>query len=383
VEYRQYTEISVRREISLGGETKYTINGSWATVERVKNFFRSVGLNVNNPNFLIMQGRITRVTYMKPEELLSLVSETSWLNTYEDGQRAVARLSKKVMLLKQIQNYCDNDFIPKFERAQKEKEEYDAWARKNDQLQTLAQRLTCRMYLDLSAQELPELLRDLCTKLNTLDLEVRHYKEAMCKHKDTVRRLVNKRTETKYEEEVLQMLKIYYIGLKARLYGHKEDLKSLSQEATKLAEELAKGREWRLARAQEAKSMELEADSASTKHRHLTEEVTDLYIKLAATRAGTSVHPVRELEHRIAMKNQDIDRKHHETLQITQQIDQCAEDIRKKEENLARTKAREPVSTEDLKAEMQQLEERIEQQMALTAAVRPAGSRSCGRNGLI
>jgi len=369
VEYQQCTEISVRREISLGGETKYTINGTRATGERVKGFFQSVGLNVNNPNFLIMQGRITQVIHMKPEELLSLVSETSGINTYEAGKRkAVAKLNKKHTLLKQIQDYFDHDLVPKLERARKEKEEYDAWARENDKLQVLDQRLTCRRFLDLAAQaqELPELLRDIGNKLKTVDLEMRHCEEAMGKHNDTVGRLAKKRTgnsqETKDEEEALQTLKRDYTGLKTMLNGYKEDLKSLGKDAKKLEEELAKGRERRLALKQEAKAMELEENSASTKHKNLTEEVTDLQTKLAAAKAGTSVDPVRELEHRIAMKNQDIDRKDHEMLQITQQMDQCAEDIRKKEENLARTKAnsREQVTTEDLKAEIQQLEETME-----------------------
>jgi structural maintenance of chromosome 2 len=36
----------------------------------VQNLFHSVQLNVNNPHFLIMQGRITKVLNMKPPEIL-------------------------------------------------------------------------------------------------------------------------------------------------------------------------------------------------------------------------------------------------------------------------------------------------------------------------
>jgi structural maintenance of chromosome 2 len=35
-----------------------------------QNLFHSVQLNVNNPHFLIMQGRITKVLNMKPPEIL-------------------------------------------------------------------------------------------------------------------------------------------------------------------------------------------------------------------------------------------------------------------------------------------------------------------------
>jgi len=37
------------------------INGVNAQNSRVSDLFRSVGLNVNNPHFLIMQGRVTKV----------------------------------------------------------------------------------------------------------------------------------------------------------------------------------------------------------------------------------------------------------------------------------------------------------------------------------
>ena len=45
------------------------INGTSVQNSRVQDFFRSVQLNVNNPHFLIMQGRITKVLNMKPPEV--------------------------------------------------------------------------------------------------------------------------------------------------------------------------------------------------------------------------------------------------------------------------------------------------------------------------
>ena len=46
-----------------------------ANCSRVQNLFHSVQLNVNNPHFLIMQGRITKVLNMKPAEILSMLEE--------------------------------------------------------------------------------------------------------------------------------------------------------------------------------------------------------------------------------------------------------------------------------------------------------------------
>jgi len=56
-------------QVVIGGKNKYLINGHNAQKGRVENFFHSVQLNVNNPHFLIMQGRITKVLNMKPREV--------------------------------------------------------------------------------------------------------------------------------------------------------------------------------------------------------------------------------------------------------------------------------------------------------------------------
>jgi len=49
------------------------INGIAATNQKVADLFQSVSLNINNPHFLIMQGRITKVLNMKPPEVCLVV----------------------------------------------------------------------------------------------------------------------------------------------------------------------------------------------------------------------------------------------------------------------------------------------------------------------
>jgi hypothetical protein len=49
------------RQVVVGGKNKYLINGQAVQASQVQNLFHSVQLNVNNPHFLIMQGRITKV----------------------------------------------------------------------------------------------------------------------------------------------------------------------------------------------------------------------------------------------------------------------------------------------------------------------------------
>lgn len=67
--YEKCREIMVSRQVVVGGKNKYMINGKAVINKKVSDLFCSVQLNINNPNFLIMQGRITKVLNMKPAEV--------------------------------------------------------------------------------------------------------------------------------------------------------------------------------------------------------------------------------------------------------------------------------------------------------------------------
>ena len=49
------------RQIALPNISKYLLNGHKAPQQTIQTLFQSVQLNINNPNFVIMQGRITKV----------------------------------------------------------------------------------------------------------------------------------------------------------------------------------------------------------------------------------------------------------------------------------------------------------------------------------
>lgn len=84
---------------------------------RVADLFRSVGLNVNNPHFLIMQGRITKVLNMKPGEvcsflwndqlvlikILGMIEEAAGTKMYDQKRnQAVSNMEKKDVRLDDI-----------------------------------------------------------------------------------------------------------------------------------------------------------------------------------------------------------------------------------------------------------------------------------------
>ncbi|XP_013146590.1 PREDICTED: structural maintenance of chromosomes protein 2-like, partial [Papilio polytes] len=79
----------------MGGKNKYLINGINVQNKRVSDMFCSVQLNVNNPHFLIMQGRITKVLNMKPPEILSMVEEAAGTRMYEAKKQAAQKTIEK------------------------------------------------------------------------------------------------------------------------------------------------------------------------------------------------------------------------------------------------------------------------------------------------
>jgi structural maintenance of chromosome 2 len=79
--YTELPKIDVTRTIE-NSKSKYYINGKTETAEKVKSLFCSVKLNINNPHFLIMQGRVTKVINMKPKEVLGLIEEAAGISLY-------------------------------------------------------------------------------------------------------------------------------------------------------------------------------------------------------------------------------------------------------------------------------------------------------------
>ncbi|NXF45400.1 SMC2 protein, partial [Oceanites oceanicus] len=105
-------ELTITRQVISGGRNKYFINGVNATNNRVQDLFCSIGLNVNNPHFLIMQGRITKVLNMKPPEVLAMVEEAAGTRMYESKKIVVQKtIQKKETKLKEIEKVLHKVFL--------------------------------------------------------------------------------------------------------------------------------------------------------------------------------------------------------------------------------------------------------------------------------
>uniref|UniRef100_H3BA46 Structural maintenance of chromosomes 2 n=1 Tax=Latimeria chalumnae TaxID=7897 RepID=H3BA46_LATCH len=111
--------------VVIGGRNKYLINGVNANNTRVQDLFCSVGLNVNNPHFLIMQGRITKVLNMKPPEILAMIEEAAGTRMYECKKIAAQKtIEKKEAKLKEIHTILEEEITPTLQKLKEERSSY-------------------------------------------------------------------------------------------------------------------------------------------------------------------------------------------------------------------------------------------------------------------
>lgn len=125
VGYEQYKQITVTRQILIGGRNKYMINGHNAQQQALANLFQSVQLNINNPHFLIMQGKITKVLNMKPPEILAMIEEAAGTRMFEERKdKALKTMAKKEKKLEEIKTILDEEITPKLDKLREEKRTY-------------------------------------------------------------------------------------------------------------------------------------------------------------------------------------------------------------------------------------------------------------------
>lgn len=136
------------RQIVLGGTSKYLINGHRAQQQTVQNLFQSVQLNINNPNFLIMQGRITKVLNMKAVEILAMIEEAAGTRMFEDRRdKALKTMAKKDLKLAEITELLRDEIEPKLEKLRTEKRAFLDFQQTQNDLERLTRVVVAHDYV--------------------------------------------------------------------------------------------------------------------------------------------------------------------------------------------------------------------------------------------
>ncbi|KAF8915928.1 condensin complex subunit SMC2 [Mucidula mucida] len=140
--YKDYPEITVTRQVALPNVSKYLLNGRKSDLNTIQNIFQSVQLNINNPNFVIMQGRITKVLSMRPQEILGMVEEAAGTRMFEEKKTKAKRtMVKKEKRVNEITSLIDEDITPKLEKLRKEKQSFIQFQKNENDLQVKTKKL--------------------------------------------------------------------------------------------------------------------------------------------------------------------------------------------------------------------------------------------------
>ncbi|CCA72315.1 probable SMC2-chromosome segregation protein [Serendipita indica DSM 11827] len=138
----QCSQITVTRQIALPNVSKYLLNGHKSTQQAVQLLFQGVQLNINNPNFLIMQGRITKVLNMRPPEILGLIEEAAGTRMYEERKdKAKKTMTKKEKRVQEITSLLDEEITPKLDKLRDEKRSFLAYQKRSTEIERLTRLL--------------------------------------------------------------------------------------------------------------------------------------------------------------------------------------------------------------------------------------------------
>ncbi len=186
VGFENVHEVSVTRQVSMGSKNKYYINGKVAQASSVQNLFHSVQLNVNNPHFLIMQGRITKVLNMKSHEILGMVEEAAGTRMYETKRVAALKtIDKKQAKVDEINAVLEEEITPTLERLRGEKQNYLKWSKNTADLERLKRFCVAYQYFkaQLALTENAEGVTAMEDEVRELDEQAKGYR-AQAKEKE-------------------------------------------------------------------------------------------------------------------------------------------------------------------------------------------------------
>jgi structural maintenance of chromosome 2 len=107
-----------------------------------------VQLNINNPNFLIMQGRITKVLNMKPTEILAMIEEAAGTRMYEDRRdKALKNMAKKELKVQELKELLSDEIEPKLEKLRQEKRSFLDFQQTHSDLERLTKIVVAHDYI--------------------------------------------------------------------------------------------------------------------------------------------------------------------------------------------------------------------------------------------
>lgn len=192
--YEQSDEIVVTRQIQ-NDKSKYFINGSSESSKKIKNLFRSVQLNIDNPHFLVAQGKITKIINLKPLDLMSMLEETAGTSLYIDKKlEGLKLIKKKEEKIEKMETLIREEIEPSVTQLRKDRAMVKKFSENQSAMKQLEKQLIEYRYNEVRTQceenrkrvdNMKQLIQSQTTHKNKLEKEIRREKEEEDEYRKT------------------------------------------------------------------------------------------------------------------------------------------------------------------------------------------------------
>ncbi|CBZ23397.1 structural maintenance of chromosome (SMC),putative [Leishmania mexicana MHOM/GT/2001/U1103] len=142
----EYPLITIGRQIKLGGRQQFFFNNTVSLQSKVKRFFESISLNVDNPHFMILQGTVHKLIGMRSQDILSLIEEAVGTKAFDHRRRTAETLIRnKERKMEEIDTNIEAQIRPLLETMRADQEEYNTFLHKRE---TMEEKVRFRVALD-------------------------------------------------------------------------------------------------------------------------------------------------------------------------------------------------------------------------------------------
>ncbi|PWU97872.1 putative structural maintenance of chromosome 3 [Trypanosoma cruzi] len=132
----EYPIITVGRQIRLGGKQQFFLNNTVSMQSKVKRFFESISLNVDNPHFMVLQGTVHKLIGMRSQDILSLIEEAVGTKAFDHRRRTAENLIRsKEKKMEEIDNNIETQIGPMLRAMKADQDEYERFVQMSESIE--------------------------------------------------------------------------------------------------------------------------------------------------------------------------------------------------------------------------------------------------------
>lgn len=215
-QYATYDEISVKRQVSRDGQSKYSLNGTRCRRRDVADLFLGTGLGPRS-YAIIEQGMISRLIEAKPEELRSFLEEAAGISKYKERRREtetrIRHTRENLERLSDLREEIEKQ-LQKLQRQSRSAERYKEL--KQEEREFKAEHLVLHW-------------RELKSELDTRDREIQStetsLEQVISEQRSTESKIEEHRQGSTESNEILNNVQAEYYRLGAAISANEQNIK--------------------------------------------------------------------------------------------------------------------------------------------------------------